>query len=113
MRQALYIIIVLLFSNCEISKTNNIMDKNSPEYKAYMAQEYRFEINGCALKYNGKPFNLGMTIKEMENVFGKYDERLLWKNNKRLLNKNEKRLFWKNENLDVTFSSDRAIYIYI
>lgn len=43
---------------------------NTPEYEAFVNQEQRFELNGCELKYNGKPFKLGMTLKEFETVFG-------------------------------------------
>ncbi len=72
MKHILYIFILVLFANCQRPTTKKqIMDKNTPEYKAFMAQENRFELNGCELKYNDKPFKLGMTIKEMENVFGK------------------------------------------
>lgn len=43
---------------------------NTPEYEAYANQDQRFELNGCELKYNGKPFILGMTLKEFETIFG-------------------------------------------
>ena len=71
MKQIIYLNIILLLLSCNTNKIENTMNKNSPEYKAFMTQENRFEINACELKYNGKPFKLGMTIKEMENVFGK------------------------------------------
>ena len=40
---------------------------------AFAKQAHRIEFNGCEMYYNGKPFELGMTIKELVDIFGPYD----------------------------------------
>ncbi|MBL4745204.1 MAG: hypothetical protein JKY08_02430 [Flavobacteriaceae bacterium] len=67
--KTLTILLCLVLSSCQISKNDSI-DAQSPDYKAYMAQQHRFALNGCELSYNKKPFRLGMTLQEAEQVFG-------------------------------------------
>ena len=110
MRQVLYLNIILLLLSCNTNKINNTMNKNSSEYKAFMAQKSRFEINGCELKYNDKPFKLGMTIKGMEKVFGKSDK--IHDVIDFIRNRNEKRLLWKDKNIEIAFVNDKSIYVY-
>ncbi len=63
---------MLLLFNCNSNtKTPEKMDVNSKEYKVFTEQEHRFELDACEFKYNGKPFKIGMTLKEFENIFGK------------------------------------------
>jgi len=51
--------------------------KDTPEVRnmlaAFAKQAHRIEFNGCEMLYNGKPFELGMTIKELVDIFGPYD----------------------------------------
>jgi len=51
--------------------------KDTPEVRnmlaAFAKQAHRIEFNGCNMRYNGKPFELGMTIKELVDIFGPYD----------------------------------------
>jgi len=111
MKQIIYLNIILLLLSCNTNKINNTMNKNSLEYKAFMAKENRFEINGCTLKYNDKSFKLGMTIKEIESVFGKNDK--IHDVIDFIRNRNEKRLLWKDKNIEIAFVNDKCIYIYI
>jgi len=39
----------------------------------FRAQAHRIELNGCQLLYNDKPLHLGMSIRELQSVFGPYD----------------------------------------
>ncbi|CAA0191275.1 DUF7738 domain-containing protein [Tenacibaculum maritimum] len=73
MKQYTYLIAILFLTSCKTSIKKETKDTNSPAYKAFMAQKHRFELNGCELTYNGKPFRLGMSLKEFEKVFGDYN----------------------------------------
>ncbi|WP_407268323.1 hypothetical protein [Tenacibaculum maritimum] len=73
MKQYVYLIAILFLTSCKTSIKKETKDTNSPAYKAFMAQKHRFELNGCELTYNGKPFRLGMSLKEFEKVFGDYN----------------------------------------
>ncbi|CAA0146765.1 Probable lipoprotein precursor [Tenacibaculum maritimum] len=70
MKQYVYLITILFLASCKTSIKKETKDTNSPAYKAFMAQKHRFELNGCELTYNGKPFRLGMSLKEFKKVFG-------------------------------------------
>jgi len=51
--------------------------KDTPEVRnmlaAFAKQAHRIELNGCEMLYNGKPFELGMTLERIQKVFGKQD----------------------------------------
>jgi len=51
--------------------------KDTPEVRnmlaAFAKQAHRIELNGCEMLYNGKPFELGMTLEQLQAVFGKQD----------------------------------------
>lgn len=70
--KTLTLILCLTLLGCKNSKTSaqNINTK-TPEYKAYMAQEHRFALNGCELTYNEKSFHIG-TLEDFKNTFGDY-----------------------------------------
>ena len=61
--------------------------KDTPETRAMLAafqkQKHRLEFNGCEMRYNGKPFHFGMTVKEIKAILGPYDffsrGRYVWK----------------------------------
>ncbi|MFL0111863.1 hypothetical protein R5O11_03595 [Tenacibaculum maritimum] len=107
MKQYTYLIAILFLTSCKTSIKKETKDTNSPAYKAFMAQKHRFELNGCELTYNGKPFRLGMSLKEFEKVFGKYDKEHL------IVTRNERRMVWGAKSISVTFFKDKAIYIYL
>ena len=51
--------------------------KDTPEVRkmleVYRKQDHRIAFSGCEMTYNEKPFRLGMTIKELIEIFGEYD----------------------------------------
>ena len=107
--------ILLMISSCEVTTTNKQkrMDKNDPEYKKYLEQEHRFEFNKCKLKYNGKPFYIGMSLEEFKTVFGNnfYKEKKI----KDYRNKDLYLRFYKKEGIVTFFEKNnlRDVYIYI
>ncbi len=69
--KTLILMFCLVLTICKSTPSNNEgVNTRNPEYKAYMAQEHRFALEGCELTYNEKPFALGMTLQEAEQVFG-------------------------------------------
>ncbi|WP_407265072.1 hypothetical protein R5N98_03460 [Tenacibaculum maritimum] len=70
MKQYVYLMTILFLASCKTSIKKETEETNSPAYKAFMAQKHHFELNGCELTYNGKPFRLGMSLKEFKKVFG-------------------------------------------
>jgi len=119
------IILVLLSSSCQAdiwedlkkiifhkqekqvnNKKETVLDKNSTEYKAYMAQEHRFALNGCELTYNEKPFYIGMPLEEARKLFGKETRSIYSK-------KNATRKLWSDMGLRLIFIDFKIAYIHI
>lgn len=72
----MFLVYFLALLGCQSAKKNTqTIDTHSPEYKAYMAQQHRFAFNNCELTYNEKSFQLGMSLKEIEQLFGSDYER--------------------------------------
>lgn len=92
MKKLKYILITLLITTCngtsQTKQTVNNKAKNTPEVKQMLSdfnkQKHRLGFNACEMMYNNKPFKLGMTIKELVEVFGEYDDfhrgGFIWKN---------------------------------
>ncbi|WP_428740667.1 hypothetical protein [Tenacibaculum sp.] len=82
------------------------------EYQKFMTQEHRFELNGCNLKYNGKPFELGMSVQQLEEVFGEN-----WVKEKETSeNENEPYFVYnKQKGMEIVIEKNkvRDIYIFI
>ena len=106
--------ILLMISSCEVTTTNKQkrMDKNDPEYKKYLEQEHRFEFNKCKLKYNGKPFYIGMSLEEFKTLFG---EGHIREKNIIDYNKDPYYIFYEEKGIAAVFEYNklRSIYIYI
>ncbi|CAM1348185.1 hypothetical protein TASCI_110013 [Tenacibaculum ascidiaceicola] len=66
----LFLIINLSMLGCQPTTKKMRIMNDTPEYKKFTMQEHRFELNGCNLKYNDKPFELGMSLQQFEQVFG-------------------------------------------
>ncbi|MBL7560899.1 hypothetical protein JAO71_13915 [Olleya sp. YSTF-M6] len=73
-----YFIIISFFiqTSCKEQK-DNIKIKNTPQVsqmlESYNKQKHRLAFNGCEMTYNEKPFSLGMSLKDLNNVFGEYE----------------------------------------
>ena len=89
------------------SNKENILDKNSTEYKAYMAQEHRFALNGCELTYNEKPFYIGMPLEEVRKLFGKETRSIKYKSQMSILK------LWGEMGLRLTFTDSKISYMHI
>lgn len=81
MRKLLLLALVFLLCSCDApeqaSEKVESKAKATPEVQkmveAFRAQPHRIELNGCEMLYNGKPFRLGMNVKESVEIFGAYD----------------------------------------
>jgi len=86
------LLIILLLSACSetespasVERKNKMKDNSQTRamLAAFKQQKHRLEFNGCEMLYNGTPFRLGMTVKELEGIFGPYDffssGRYVWK----------------------------------
>ncbi len=83
MGKLLLLVLAFFLHACDAStntKTGDILDskaKATPEVQAmveaFRAQAHRIELNGCEMLYNGKPFRLGMTVRELVDILGAYD----------------------------------------
>ncbi|MFL0102795.1 hypothetical protein V2762_03555 [Tenacibaculum maritimum] len=111
MKQYTYLIAILFLTSCKTSIKKETKETNSPAYKAFMAQKHRFELNGCELTYNGKPFRLGMSLKEFEKVFG--NKKSSYSNE--YYDKDTKKYFWESLGLEITVSKSfvKHIYVYV
>ncbi|CAA0230304.1 hypothetical protein [Tenacibaculum maritimum] len=111
MKQYVYLITILFLTSCKTSIKKETKETNSPAYKAFMAQKHRFELNGCELTYNGKPFRLGMSLKEFEKVFG--NKKSSYSNE--YYDKDTEKYFWESLGLEITVSKSfvKHIYVYV
>ena len=66
--------LMILLSCTAQTKKMKSKAKNTAEVtkmlEAYKNQKHRLAFNGCEMTYNEKPFKLGMTVKELVEVFG-------------------------------------------
>jgi len=83
--------LILMMASCQAPTENK--EKHSNKAKdnarvrkmlaAFELQEHRLEFNRCEMLYNGTPFRLDMTIKELISIFGDYDDKnfihYIWK----------------------------------
>lgn len=74
-KYSIYLIVIVLLSSCTgTSQSNTNMAKDTPEVnamlEAFNKQQHRIELNGCEMLYNGKPFQLGMSIEELILILG-------------------------------------------
>ncbi len=110
MKQSVYLLTILLLISCQtITQNKNMIDKKSPEYKVFIGQEHRFELNGIESKYNGKPFKLGMTLKDFYDVFGK--ESKVYRTE--YYDEGSKRCFWKDQGIEVSVKKSLVVDIRI
>jgi len=76
------LLVILLLSACSETEPPTSVErknkmKDNPQTRTMLAafkqQKHRLEFNGCEMLYNGIPFRLGMTVKELKGIFGPYD----------------------------------------
>ncbi|WP_133534876.1 DUF7738 domain-containing protein [Tenacibaculum caenipelagi] len=79
------------------------------EYQKFMTQEHRFELNGCNLKYNDKPFELGMSMQQFKEIFG--NETSSYQSE--FQDENTIKYFWKDLGLKITVFNSHITHIYI
>lgn len=81
MRKNLLLIAMFALVSCDVSEPEyeamKSRAKEIPEVKsllvAFKEQKHRIELNGCDMFYNGVPFNVRMSIREITSIFGAYD----------------------------------------
>lgn len=78
-----------------VKKEKKTIDKKSEAYKAYLAQESRFTLNGCELTYNEQPFYIGMSLEEARKMFGKETHTY----RSEFYRKNSKKYYWEDKGL--------------
>lgn len=105
----LFLIINLSMLGCQPTTKKMRTMNDTPEYKKFTMQEHRFELNGCNLKYNGKPFRLGMSLQQFKEVFG--NETSSYQSEYQ--DRNTVKYFWKHLGLKTTVFNSHITHIYI
>ena len=72
------LVFALICSSCNTNSQTSINkaavnDQVTQKLAEYKQQEHRLAFNGCEFNYNEQPFQIGMTIKELVDIFGNYD----------------------------------------
>lgn len=97
----------------QTNKNNASKAKYIPEVnkilEAYHKQEHRLAFNGCEMTYNEKPFKLGMSVKEIKEIFGYYETTDLGA----IIYKNQGLVFATNEKNISLSSVVNIVYIYM
>jgi len=96
-----------IFSCQNVAEKSQIIESN--EFKTFISQKNRFELNSCELKYNQQVLNLGMNLLEIINILGK--ETSVYSNE--YYKENTKKYFWSSKGIEVTISNLLVTHICI